>query len=342
MNPGISLLVAFALMAVTGLLFWPDKGLWWRWENARHLSERVLSEDALKHIHKWEMDGRFPTLESIAGTLHISTNEAASLLNQMQKDGLLTLEGSQIHLTPAGRDSALHIIRAHRLLERYLAEETGYEEADWHGRAERLEHTLTAAQIDTLANRLGNPTHDPHGDPIPTASGELVLHGGIPLTELPVDTPATIVHLEDEPEIVYAQLAAEGLHPGMPVRVVERTPQRIRFWANGDEHKLAPVLANNISVRPLPETEAEDPTICDTLACLQPGETGEVIGLSPACRGAERRRFMDLGILPGTKITAEMRSPSGEPTAYKIRGALIALRDSQANLIKVRKVTDEK
>lgn len=340
-DPALSLLVGLIISAVLTILFWPDKGLWWRWQRTRHLSERVRSEDALKHIHKWEMNGRSPTFESIAGTLHISTNDAAALVDQMQNDGLLRLEGDAIHLTPNGRESALHIIRAHRLLERYLAEKTGYGEADWHGRAERLEHNLTAAELNALAMQLGNPTHDPHGDPIPTATGEVVGHGGQPLTQLPLDTPATIVHIEDEPEIVYAQLVAEGLHPGMPVRVMEISPQRIRFWANGDEHMLAPMIANNISVRPLPTEATTTPVICDTLTCLQPGETAEVIGLTSACRGSERRRFMDLGILSGTKITAQMRSPSGEPTAYQIRGALIALRSSQANMIKVRKIKEE-
>jgi Fe2+ transport system protein FeoA len=64
------------------------------------------------------------------------------------------------------------------------------------------------------------------------------------------------------------------------------------------------------------------------------------VAISQASRGAERRRLLDLGILPGTKITAETRSPSGDPTAYIIRGALIALRQNQAKQIKVRKTED--
>ncbi|NIW11337.1 MAG: iron dependent repressor, partial [Gammaproteobacteria bacterium] len=71
--------------------------------------------------------------------------------------------------------------------------------------------------------------------------------------------------------------------------------------------------------------------------CLEPGETAEVVRISPACYGLERRRFMDLGILPGTKITNEMRSPTGDPTAYRIRGAVIALRQEQAKLIFVKR-----
>ncbi|RME45954.1 MAG: ferrous iron transport protein A [Caldilineae bacterium] len=64
--------------------------------------------------------------------------------------------------------------------------------------------------------------------------------------------------------------------------------------------------------------------------------------MTRACRGAERRRLMDLGILPGTLIRAEMVSPSGDPTAYRIRGALIALRKEQADRIYITRATEEK
>ena len=73
------------------------------------------------------------------------------------------------------------------------------------------------------------------------------------------------------------------------------------------------------------------------LNSLKPGDKGLVLSLSPRLRGADRRRMMDLGVLPGTEIDVAMRSPSGDPTAYRIRGALIALRADQANLIQVEK-----
>ena len=126
---------------------------------------------------------------------------------------------------------------------------------------------------------------------------------------------------------------------------MESSPTRIRFWANGNEHLLAPIMANNISVVPLPdmveETAVDDAAVGLKLADLPLGETAEVIKISSNCRGAERRRFMDLGILPGTSIRAELRSPSGEPTAYRIRGASIALRSNQANYIYVKKAEEE-
>ena len=73
---------------------------------------------------------------------------------------------------------------------------------------------------------------------------------------------------------------------------------------------------------------------------LKPGETGRVVNISLRCRGPERRRMMDLGILPGTVIKAEMTSPSGDPTAYRIREALIALREEQANMINITRLQE--
>jgi DtxR family Mn-dependent transcriptional regulator len=298
-------------------------------------TERILSEDALKHIYKCEQAGHRPSMESVAGALQISLDNAASLLAKMAARHLLELRGDIFHLTSEGQDYALQVIRAHRLWERYLADETGFAEAEWHERAERREHSLSMAEMEALAAQLGHPTHDPHGDPIPTANGSMVSHGGHPMAHLKVGQAGRIVHLEDEPEVVYAQLVAEGLHPGLLVRISEVSPQRIRFWADGTEHRLAPMLAANISVVMVDPEEVVAAEPHETLSDLKPGQTARVLNLSRACRGSERRRLMDLGILPGTAIKAEMVSPSGDPTAYRIRGALIALRQEQADFINI-------
>ncbi|GJM41062.1 MAG: hypothetical protein DHS20C20_13440 [Ardenticatenaceae bacterium] len=343
MSPEILLLIGTAVLVATAVFLWPEKGILTRWQRARKMTSRARREDVLKQVYKTRQLGRRSTLESIAGAMHISTNEASELLIEMQAAHLLRLQNDDISLTPAGMESALHIIRAHRLWERYLAEKTGYSEADWHSRAELQEHHLTPEAANALSAKLGHPTHDPHGDPIPNAEGKYVAHNSQPLNALAPATVARIVHLEDEPETVYAQLVAEGLHPGQTVRLIETNGTRLRFWANGNEHVLAPIVAQNISVVPLAadvvETAVTSQPPSNRLSDVPLGKTAEVLRISPNCRGAERRRFMDLGILPGTEISVEMRSPSGEPTAYRIRDAIIALRSSQANHIYVKQAT---
>ncbi|MBP6787086.1 MAG: FeoA domain-containing protein [Candidatus Promineofilum sp.] len=334
-DPRLTLLAAAALLLLAAALFWPRRGLLPRWRRARQMGGRVHREDALKHIHTLEMNSRRPTVQSIAGALQLGLNETAVLIGAMEADGLLAHEGDTPRLTPTGRAAALHIIRAHRLWEHYLAEETGYGAADWHALAEEREHGLSAAELDELAARLGHPVFDPHGDPIPAIGNGLASPAGEPLATLPPDIPARIVHLEDEPEAVYAQLVAEGLAPGMVVRVTAATAERVRFWANGDEHVLAPLVAANVFVRPLPPQEQLVPGDGLSLAALRLGQSAEVVALSPALRGRERRRLLDLGLLPGTRVTAELRSPAGDPTAYRIRGAVVALRAEQAKQVRV-------
>jgi len=334
-DPLISLLIA-ALLTILGVWFFrPERGVYWRWQHARSTTERVLREDALKHIHQYEIHDNRATVKSLAGALNVSIDEVANLLEQLEASDLLQVESDGFQLTPVGRDYALQIIRAHRLWERYLADATGFEEEEWHGQAERYEHILSPDEARQLSAKLGNPTHDPHGDPIPTADGEMVYRERVPLSDLAVDKPARIVHLEDEPEAVYAQLVAEGLHVGMIIRMVEFSSRRIRFWAGGDEHTLAPLIAANVSVEPLPDEVREEQTLGEALTSLNSGEEGQVIGITPRIRGAERRRLMDLGILPGTVIEHEMNSPSGDPAAYRVRGAVIALRSAQADHIRI-------
>lgn len=341
-DPGVALAAGLVVAAGLAAAFRPRVGLYDRWSRVRRLSTRVLREDALKHILQSEERGTPATIESVAGALGIAADRAAGLLEEMDRADLVEADGGTIRLAPAGRETALHVVRAHRLWERHLADETGFDEAEWHPQADLLEHEISPDEADLLSARLQHPTHDPHGDPIPGGIGRAregpLAAAGRPLAGLAEGAAARIVHVEDEPEVVYAQLVAQGLTPGTTLRVIESTPRRIRFWANGDDHVLAPVVAANVSVIPLApdqDADAEPAAFGEPLHALRPGQRARVVRLSPRCRGAERRRFLDLGVLPGTEITAEIVSPTGDPTAYRIRGALIALRRSQAEMVRV-------
>ncbi len=102
---------------------------------------------------------------------------------------------------------------------------------------------------------------------------------------------------------------------------------------------MAPIVAANISVVPLPEEPEAGSVRHQQLSDLKPGEKAKVLDISRTCRRGERRRFMDLGILPGTVIEVEVSSPSGDPMAYRIRGAVIALRREQAEAIYISRLT---
>lgn len=335
-DPRVALLLFAGMVGVGAVLLWPRLGLIPRWLRLRRLDERVRVEDALKHIFMCEAQGRACTLESLAGRLEISVGDAAALLAHLARLDLVRSAGEVPELTAEGRASALRVLRTHRLWERYLADRTGVPPGEWHDQAERMEHTLTSAEADALARRLGHPRWDPHGDPIPTAEGEIPpLRGGALMAAAPGDA-LEILHLEDEPRAIYDQLLAHGMAPGGRMEVVERTDRGVLLRGDGRQWSLDPVQAGNVSVRTLPAGERARET-GETLADAAPGDTVRVLAISSACQGVQRRRLLDLGVVPGTDITAELRSAAGDPTAYRIRGALVALRREQASWILVRR-----
>jgi DtxR family Mn-dependent transcriptional regulator len=337
-DPLTSLVAVTVLLTLAVVILWPGWGLAGRWRRGLVASDRIEVEDALKHLWDGEYRQRAATLESLAGALGIPGREAARLVERLGRLDLVRYDEHWLHLTAEGRRHALRVIRIHRLWERYLADQTGLDAKEWHAQAERKEHRTSDAQADLLAATLGHPRFDPHGDPIPTPSGEVPPYQGTLLTQLDVDRAGAIVHIEDEPEAVYAQISAAGLAPGMRVRVLERSPGRIRLTADSEEVVLAPVVAANITVVPI-EVPGEIRPLTP-LSALEPGERGEVIALAASCHGVQRRRLLDLGVVPGTLVASELRGPSGDPTAYRIRGALIALRREQADTVYVRRQTE--
>lgn len=324
-----------AAIAAAGLTLLPRVGLVPALRRRRVRKRRTRVDDALKHVHHALAEHGTPSIESVAGALHVRTDHASRLLADMERAHLVCQTPDGLDLTPAGRARALHVIRAHRLWEHHLAQETGFKAAEWHHRADKREHHITPDEADALSERLGHPTHDPHGDPIPTKGGHLATHGGIPLTAVPKGERCRIVHVEDEPQDRYDRLLDHGVWPGILVDVRDVTPGGYRVRVEGSAQTLAAMDAANVYVVPARDADAGAYDESVRLSSLRPGERGRVVRISSRCRGPERRRLVDLGVLPGTVIHVDLSSPFGDPVAYAVRGALIALRAAQADLIHV-------
>jgi DtxR family Mn-dependent transcriptional regulator len=331
-DPRVALLAFAALTAILLVVVWPRRGLWARARRLRRASERVRVEDTLKYVFHRNAAGEPVHADALAGALEIRRSLARGLLDRLIVGGLMSRGPHGALLTDEGRSEALRIIRSHRLLESYFADRTGVAPAEWHELAEEGEHDLSAAEVEQLAARLGQPRYDPHGDPIPTASGELPASAGIALARLADGAAGTVVHLEDEPAEDYERLLAEGLALGKRVVRHGRSNEGIAIEIDGRQLLLSDALAEGVTVERTRERSTAPPR---TLADVRRGESARVARVASDCRGAQRRRLLDLGVVPGTEITVEMPSASGDPTAYRIRGALIALRRQQAAWIEV-------
>lgn len=336
-NP-VTLLVVFSIIVVLlFLLFYPINGLYWRIKRSFKNDNKILIEDILKKIYHAEDSGNKLSSNDIITSLNSSPKKILETIADMESKELISFKNGDLKLNEAGMDYALRVIRVHRLWEKYLSEKTGFHKKDWHEIADKMEHKLDPIQTKELANNLGNPRFDPHGDPIPTEYGEIEPLNGKPLPTFSEGSIGRIIHIEDEPEIIYQQIVAEDLHIGSNVLIVENNEKRIVFHSEGEEFILAPIVANNIT---LSELLKEDISEKNTfrLSSLKSGEKAKIIGISHECRGEIRRRLLDLGFVINTKIEVELESPMSNPRAYLIRDTSIAIRNEQAKFILIEKL----
>lgn len=319
------------------VIYLPRIGLFAQYKLYRAAQAREQVEDALKHLLDREQQGRHASPESLGGTLDLPRAKVTRLIEDIEAQGLIETTGRELHLTAEGERWALHVVRAHRLWERYLADEARMPLNQIHNEAQKREHSFTEAQLNELDAALGHPTRDPHGDPIPSREGKIKQAEGMPITAWQADRPARIVHLEDEPALAYQQILAAGLRLGQDIRIIEKSPNRYVLSDGENEYRLAPAVASNIHVAALPESEMLKREAIPLFE-LTHDQRGEIVTLDDAVQGFTRRRFLDLGLTPGTVIYPELKNFFGDPRAYRIRGTLIALRKDQAAQIWVKPI----
>ncbi len=187
-----------------------------------HLSTSV--EDYLKAIYHLTETGEAASTNAIAQRLGLAAPSVTGMVKRLAEQGLVRHERYRgAELTTKGRRAALRTVRRHRVLEAYLVAFLGYDWGKVHDEAEKLEHAVSDDLIERMAQALGNPSVDPHGDPIPAPDGSIAEVVYTSLTDLPVG-PATVrrVQAEDAERLRY--LALVGLVPGAQVTVVDHQP----------------------------------------------------------------------------------------------------------------------
>jgi len=185
-------------------------------------------EDYLKVIwklsHRGREGDRVP-VGDIAVHLRVSAPSVTGMVQKLQTMGLVHYARYDgVRLSAKGRKIALEIVRHHRLWELYLHTRLGVPLDRVDVEAERLEHVLSDDMEELLARALGDPTHDPHGDPIPTKAGAMGTVRGEPLPALALATPAVVTHVSDRQAEKLHYLVTLGLVPGARVVLLQRAP----------------------------------------------------------------------------------------------------------------------
>lgn len=299
--------------------------------------QKILNEDILKSIYNHQYQNSVCNIDSLSVKLNKTNQQIQSSLNQLVNSKHVEYDVKEIRLTDSGKNYALKIIRFHRLYEKYLADKTNINEKIWHQLAEEVEHEFTVEQAEELAAQIGNPVFDPHGDPIPTSKGELPEIKSIPITDLKSGEISVVVHLEDEPKQIYDSIVSKGIYKGIQIKYLGIYNNEVVFYANEKLLTINFHEAQNITVG-IPKLEKIHLGEFKKLSSLAIGQRGKIIGIAKSLRGQQRRRLMDLGIVPGTEIEAELESIGGDPIAYKIRETTIALRKIQTDKIYIEPI----
>ena len=169
--------------------------------------------------------GEVVSTSALAERLGVSPASASAMVKRLDGLGLVSHEPYRgVELTRAGEKLALEVIRHHRLIELYLAEALGMPWDKVHEEAEVLEHAISDELSDLIAERLGDPTHDPHGDPIPTRDGQIEEADTVAIDELQVGARGRFVRVSDSSPEMLRYLGERGITPGSRFEVVDREP----------------------------------------------------------------------------------------------------------------------
>jgi DtxR family Mn-dependent transcriptional regulator len=183
-------------------------------------------EDYVKVIYSFtEWQDKPITSTQLAQRLGVANSSVSEMVRKLKDQGLVDHQPySAITLTGAGVRLALSMVRRHRLIETFLVEELGYRWDEVHDEAELLEHAVSDTFIERMAAKLGNPVRDPHGDPIPTSDGSVLIPTAHKMSELDEGHTGRITRISDDNPELLRYLAAEQIELDADVEVLGRKP----------------------------------------------------------------------------------------------------------------------
>ena len=226
-----------------------------RSDRVRRMASSTV-EDYIKHIYLVsEKSGKDQvSMGHVAEALGVVAGTATTMVKALADAGLVDYEPRVgVHLTEHGRKLALHVLRRHRLIEQFLVEVLGFDWSEVHEEAECLEHVVSDLLLERIDHKLGHPTEDPHGDPIPSAEGELLHGSSESLVACALDMPLSVARITDQDPDFLQYVARAGLNLGVSLRVVERSMSaesvRLEVGTAGESLTLGLGAAAKVLVR---------------------------------------------------------------------------------------------
>ncbi|MBS7636205.1 metal-dependent transcriptional regulator [Candidatus Bathyarchaeota archaeon] len=208
------------------------------------------AEEYLEAIYKLQKRGGVARTKELAEELNVVPGSITNTIAHLEKHGLVEHTPYRgVRLTAEGERLALNIIRRHRLAERLLTDILEAEWGDVHESACKLEHALTEDVLSLLEKRLGYPKFCPHGNPIPTESGEVSDVECFPLTSVAANQTCTIARIINERREMLLALAAKGIKPNVPVHVVKLRRRKVVLCVAGREQTISRREAESIWVK---------------------------------------------------------------------------------------------
>lgn len=214
-------------------------------------------EDYLKIIYSLCSQGGVASTSAIAEAMVVQPASVTGMVKRLAEAGYLEhVPYRGVKLTETGTLEALRILRRHRILETYLTERLGFPWEEVHQEAERLEHAASDELIRRMAAALEHPSHDPHGAPIPSPTGEVEATDSLTLAELAPGDEAQVRAIRDDDSAGLLAAEAAGLLPGTEIRMVGTTGSRtmLEVEVMGAEAKVLDVeldVARRVYVVPV-------------------------------------------------------------------------------------------
>jgi DtxR family Mn-dependent transcriptional regulator len=212
-------------------------------------------QDYLKSIYELTAEGNAANTNALAARMGVTAASVTGMVQKLAslKPALVSYRKHQgVKLTPAGKRAALEVIRRHRLMEVWLVEALGYRWDEVHGEAEKLEHAVSDDLEKRISAALGNPDHDPHGEPIPSADLVMPRDGSAALADLATGRAAIVRRVRADDPAMLKHLADVGIRIGTRLEAVEISPydqvMSVRIDGKKDCVSVGPAITRSVYV----------------------------------------------------------------------------------------------